>query len=330
MAVHEESGEIVATAMALNSEVYPSGGELGWLAGDPAHAGKGLGMAVSAAVTARFIAAEYRNIHLYTEDYRLPALKTYLKLGYIPFLYTPEMPERWRAICAQLQWPFTPEVWRSEVFVDQELRQALSHILWIGGATDTGKTTVSQIIAERYELQLYNYDRHDLPQIERLAQTLPRYRAFLSASLDERWVHPEPEDLVQFMLRAFRDRFPLVIEDLLALPRKPMIVAEGFGFTPELLSPVLSSKRQAIWLVPTEGFKWASMKRRNKPSFRDKTSNPERAARNVFRRDMLLAERVKAQAQSRGLAVYDVDESRSLEEMATLIEQHFEPFLHGT
>ena len=113
MAVHEESGEIVATAMALNSEVYPSGGELGWLAGDPAHAGKGLGMAVSAAVTARFIAAEYRNIHLYTEDYRLPALKTYLRLGYIPFLYTPEMPERWRVICAQLQWPFTPEVWRS-------------------------------------------------------------------------------------------------------------------------------------------------------------------------------------------------------------------------
>jgi len=113
MAIHEESGEIVATAMALRSEVYPSGGELGWLAGDPAHAGKGLGMAVSVAVTARFIEAGCRPIHLYTEGYRLPALKTYLKLGCIPFLYTPEMPERWRAICAQLQWPFTPEVWKS-------------------------------------------------------------------------------------------------------------------------------------------------------------------------------------------------------------------------
>ncbi len=113
MAVHEESNEIVATAMALDSKVYQNGGELAWLAGDPAHAGKGLGMAVSAAVTSRFIDAGYLNIHLYTEDYRLPALKTYLKLGYIPFLYTPEMPERWRKICAQLQWPFTPEAWRS-------------------------------------------------------------------------------------------------------------------------------------------------------------------------------------------------------------------------
>jgi len=214
--------------------------------------------------------------------------------------------------------------------MDQQLRQALSHVLWIGGATDTGKTTIAQILAGRYGLQLYHYDRHDLPQIERLAETLPRYRAFLSASLDEVWVRPEPEDLLQFTLQAFRDRFPLVVEDLLALPRQPMVVAEGHGLTPELLSPVLSSGRQAIWLVPTEEFKRGSMKRRNKPSFRDETSDPDRATRNVFKRDMLLAEYVKAQAQVYGLTVFEVDGSRSAEGMAALVEQHFEPFLHRT
>ncbi len=213
------------------------------------------------------------------------------------------------------------------MIVDQEIRQALSHVLWIGGATDTGKTTISQIIAGRHGLQLYNYDRHDLPQMERLAQANARYRTFLSASPDENWVRPEPEDLLRFTLQAFRDRFPLVVEDLLALPVEPMVVAEGHGLTPELISPVLSSNRQAIWLVPTEAFKWASMKRRNKPSFRDRTSDPERATENVFRRDMLLAERVHAQAQSRGLTVVEIDGSRSAEEMATLIERHFEPLL---
>ena len=115
MAVHEGSGEIVTTAMGLHdhSELHPFGGELGWVAGDPAHAGKGLGMAVCAAVTARLLDTGYRDVHLYTEHWRLAALNTYLKLGYAPFLYTPEMAERWRAICAQLQWPFTPELWRS-------------------------------------------------------------------------------------------------------------------------------------------------------------------------------------------------------------------------
>ncbi len=209
----------------------------------------------------------------------------------------------------------------------QQLGQALSHVLWIGGATDSGKTTVSQIIAERYGLQIYNYDRHDRFQMERLAETLPHYRAFLDASLDDRWVKPSPETLLQFALQSFEDRFPLVVEELLALPAEPMIVAEGFGLTPAILCPVLSSERQAVWLVPTEAFKRCSMERRHKPSFRDEVSDPDRATRNLFGRDVLLAELVKAQARSHGLTVHEVDGSRSAQEVATAIERHFEPLL---
>lgn len=115
MAIHTQSDTIVASAMAVHSHdaLHPFGGELGWVASDPAHAGQGLGGSVCAAVTARLLAGSYRNIHLYTEDWRLPALKTYLKLGYVPFLFAPDMPHRWRAICAQLGWPYTPENWRS-------------------------------------------------------------------------------------------------------------------------------------------------------------------------------------------------------------------------
>lgn len=113
MAIHEASGQIVATAMGLHdhSDQHPFGGELGWVASDLAHAGKGLGMAVAAAVTARLIAAGYHDIHLYTEDFRLAALKSYFKLGYLPFLYRPEMAARWRVVCDQIGWPYTPENW---------------------------------------------------------------------------------------------------------------------------------------------------------------------------------------------------------------------------
>jgi len=109
-AVHEASGEIVATAMALHnySGLQPFQGNIGWLAGDPAHAGNGLGSAVSAAATARLIAAGYRDIRLGTEDFRLAAISIYLKLGYVPVLYRPEMIERWQAICGVLKWPFSP------------------------------------------------------------------------------------------------------------------------------------------------------------------------------------------------------------------------------
>lgn len=115
MAVHTASDQIVATAMGLHdhSDDHPFGGELGWVASKPAHRSKGLGAAVCAAVTARLLAAGYRNVHLYTEHWRLPAIKCYLKLGYVPYLYAPEMAARWREVCTAIGWPFAPEEWRT-------------------------------------------------------------------------------------------------------------------------------------------------------------------------------------------------------------------------
>ena len=115
MIFHEDSGDIAATCMALHHYrwLLPFSGELGWLASDPAHAGKALGLAAAAAVTSKFIEVGYDHINLYTEDFRLPAIKTYLKLGYVPFLNTDDMPDRWQTICDQLHWPFDPDTWRS-------------------------------------------------------------------------------------------------------------------------------------------------------------------------------------------------------------------------
>ncbi len=113
LALHESSGEVVATTMATHnpSDLHPFGGELGWVAGDPAHKGKGLGQSVCAAVTRRFIEAGYQNIYLKTDDWRLPAIKTYLKLGWVPFLFSEDMEGRWRAVCGKLSWPTESEKW---------------------------------------------------------------------------------------------------------------------------------------------------------------------------------------------------------------------------
>jgi mycothiol synthase len=110
---HAPSGEIVATAQANHAPkpLHPFGGELGWVAASPAHSGKGLGAAVCAAVVRRFISAGYRRIYLLTDDWRLPALKVYLKLGFVPFLFEAGMAARWEAVCEQVSWPFTPDAW---------------------------------------------------------------------------------------------------------------------------------------------------------------------------------------------------------------------------
>jgi mycothiol synthase len=111
-----DGGPPVATAMGSHnpSERHPFAGELGWVATSPEHLGKGLATAVCAAVTARFLRAQYRRVYLKTDDHRLPAIKVYLRLGYVPFLFEPQMEDRWKAICEQLHVPFTPAEWRKE------------------------------------------------------------------------------------------------------------------------------------------------------------------------------------------------------------------------
>jgi mycothiol synthase len=108
--VHEASGQLVATAGAFDRPLPDlPGGELGWVAVDPAWRGLGLGYIVSAAVIGRFLTAGFTTIYLLTDDFRLPAIKTYLKLGMVPLLCAPDMEARWRAVCEQLAWDFVPD-----------------------------------------------------------------------------------------------------------------------------------------------------------------------------------------------------------------------------
>jgi hypothetical protein len=204
---------------------------------------------------------------------------------------------------------------------------SFTHILWIGGSTDSGKTTLARSLADRHGLQVYHYDQHDAQQIETLSRNNPVYQNFLTSSLDQRWVDPTPEELAHRSQQSFRDRFPLVLKDLQTMPDHPMIIAEGFGFMPELIAPLLLHKRQACWIVPSDTFKLDSMKRRQKPSFFRQTRDPERAFDNLLARDRILTDQVVAQARALGLTVFISDGSRSIENMTDLLEGHFARYL---
>ncbi len=101
---HEPSGKIAATCIAARypTERYPDGGNLGWLAARPEFQGNGLGRIVSAAVTKRLVDEGFTDIFLESDDWRLPAIAIYLKLGWTPNRYSEEMELRWSAVERQL------------------------------------------------------------------------------------------------------------------------------------------------------------------------------------------------------------------------------------
>jgi mycothiol synthase len=117
LVVHEESGELAAACMASHVPAlrHPDAGNLGWLATGRNYEGRGLGTVVASAVTNRLVEAGYNRIYLETHDEMIPAISVYLKLGWIPYLYSEEMVGRWESIFETLKRPFTPEDWKENV-----------------------------------------------------------------------------------------------------------------------------------------------------------------------------------------------------------------------
>ena len=111
--VHGGCGAIVSTAQADHRPAprHPFGGELGWVATDPDHRGTGLAEAVSAAAVRRLLAAGYDRIYLRTDDVRIAAVRLYVRMGFVPYLFSDDMRGRWRALAEGLGFPYTPERW---------------------------------------------------------------------------------------------------------------------------------------------------------------------------------------------------------------------------
>jgi mycothiol synthase len=114
--VEAGSGKAVATASASHNpratrHYFPFGGEIGYVAVDPSHRGKGLGRAVVALAVVRLIEAGYRHIFVGVQGWRLPAVKCYLRLGFVPLLHTEELLPRWQAICSRIDWPVREADW---------------------------------------------------------------------------------------------------------------------------------------------------------------------------------------------------------------------------
>ena len=112
-AVEMISGRLVGTAMCLHNYTgrRPFCGDVGWVVCHPEHRGHGLGFTLTACVTNRFQSAGYSRIYLGTEHYRLAAVRTYLKLGYVPIIDSPSVRSLWLKVCEKIAWPFIEEKW---------------------------------------------------------------------------------------------------------------------------------------------------------------------------------------------------------------------------
>ena len=99
-------GAILATASArLVPDRFPGSGYVHWVGVHPDARGMHLGAAVSLRTMQRFVELGCRDAVLETDDFRIPALKTYFALGFEPENACPTHPERWKRVLEMLGRP---------------------------------------------------------------------------------------------------------------------------------------------------------------------------------------------------------------------------------
>jgi mycothiol synthase len=98
--IEAPDGAAAATASARLAKNHPDAGYVHWVGADPAHAGRGLGRLVTLAVLHEFVRQGFTQSVLETDDFRLPAIRLYQKMGFVPEFTHPSFEGRWAAIAA--------------------------------------------------------------------------------------------------------------------------------------------------------------------------------------------------------------------------------------
>lgn len=206
-----------------------------------------------------------------------------------------------------------------------ELREQLRNMYWIGGGSGAGKSTIARRLATQHSLEVYATDDVMSEHAGRAsAQDCPLLRRFMAMDMDERWVRRSPEAMLETFHWFDGECFDEIVDDVLQLPKESGVIVEGFRLLPSRVS-LFAAERHAVWLLPTPAFRQEVFERRGLTwGFLGKTSDPEKARRNLLERDRMFTDRLKEETKRLGLLTIIVDGTMSEDDLATQVAAIFE------
>lgn len=203
----------------------------------------------------------------------------------------------------------------------------LQHVYWIGGGSGAGKSTIARRLAAQYGLTIYATDDMMADHARRSSrEASPLLHEFMAMDMDQRWIQRSPATMLETFHWFRGEGFDLIVEDLLHLPREPGVVVEGFRLLPQLVKPLLRESSRAVWLLPTPEFRQTVIESRGGSAwgFLNKTTDPERALRNLLERDRMFTDLLRVETARLGLPAVEVDTTMTEDDLFKRVTDVFQ------
>ena len=200
----------------------------------------------------------------------------------------------------------------------------MTHIYWLGGSPCAGKSTIAEMLANRYNLHYFNCDhafaRH---QQQSNPSDQPTLYGLGQLTCDEIWLVPVAEQVAR-VIAIYEEEFALLLADLQALPTNRPILAEGAALMPVLVAQQEAWRDQAAWVVPTPAFQQHHYAQR--PWVREvlkACSDPAQAFTNWMQRDQAFAHYIATTATQQGLPLLQVDGKQTVVQNADWVARQW-------
>jgi 2-phosphoglycerate kinase len=197
-------------------------------------------------------------------------------------------------------------------------------VFWIGGSPCAGKNSISSILADNFDLNLYCVDEAFETHIQSFnSEFHPTLVKWYRNSWNERCTQPV-ERLVQEVIACYREHFTLVVDDVLIHPKDKPLLIEGTDLLPKEVTSIQANYNQSVWIIPTVDFQTEHYAKREwAQHIVEQCDDAQAAFQNWMQRDIDFAKWVRNEAETMGCKVIIVDGKQSIEENAIEIAAHF-------
>lgn len=201
------------------------------------------------------------------------------------------------------------------------------NIYYIGGSPCSGKSTIAEMIAQKYNLYYFKVDDFLDNFIARGAEKGYDICTKQSNLSFEQIFMKNPDVLCEEELQIYSEIFEFIREDMQAIclqNNENGIIAEGAAFLPRLMKQEKIPQNRYISITPTKEFQIEYYKKREwLPYILDGCSDKEKVFLNWMNRDAMFAEDVRNQCEEIGYLSLVTDGTVSSDEMFETVCEHF-------